>query len=142
MTLVMWPEKVDRFWLMLWLSPMSTSTASIMPTTEPSPQGMCSPLWAMSVNRPTVFRHTVLPPVFGPVTAMPWSGAASSMSSGTHFSRSSSGCRAFTSRSRRWAVISTGRAPMATLSFARANSASRSAMARMARRSGSASQAT
>src|SRR5512138_270471 len=28
---------------------------------------MCSPLWAIRANKPTVFNETVLPPVFGPV---------------------------------------------------------------------------
>ena len=67
-TLRRWLEKVDSDWAMLCSSPMSAMTRLKTGSRAPSAAGTRSPAWCMSARRPSVFRETVLPPVFGPVT--------------------------------------------------------------------------
>ena len=63
----MWEEKVERLCSMLCSSPMSAKTSLNTGMREFTAAGMCMPDWPMRASRPTVFRETVLPPVFGPV---------------------------------------------------------------------------
>ena len=91
---VIWPEKVLRLCSMLCSSPMSANTCSNTASSVPRSAGTWSPAWAISVNSPTVFRVTVLPPVFGPVmirVLIPPSPIQ--MLEGTTFSGSIRGCR-------------------------------------------------
>ena len=64
----MWAEKVLRLCSMLCSSPMSAKTSSNTASSDPSDAGMCRPALAQQGKDPTVFRETVLPPVFGPET--------------------------------------------------------------------------
>ena len=91
--LVMWPEKVDRLCSMLCSSPISANTCSNTAISVPRSAGTCRPACAISVNSPTVFRVTVLPPVFGPVITRVVNSSPSQMLDGTTFSGSISGCR-------------------------------------------------
>ena len=65
---VMWAEKVLRLCSILCSSPISAKTSSNTASSEPSKAGMWSPAWPIRVNKPTVFKETVFPPVLGPVT--------------------------------------------------------------------------
>ena len=65
---------------------------------------------AMSVNRPTVFKVTVLPPVLGPVMMRVSKSSPSHRVTGTTFSLSIRGWRAFTSFNRP-SSLSLGRMP-------------------------------
>ena len=47
-------------------SPMSIMMSSKRPALERSLTGMGRPIWSMYWSRPTVFRHTDLPPALGP----------------------------------------------------------------------------
>ncbi len=64
----MWAEKVLKLCSILCSSPISAkiswNTASLLP----SRAGMWSPACPIRDKSPTVFKETVLPPVFGPVT--------------------------------------------------------------------------
>ena len=92
---VMWEEKVLKLCSILCSSPMSAKTSSKMPSSERSEAGICRPDCPIRVSRPTVFKDTVLPPVFGPVTIRSWNFFPSMTSIGTTFFLSKSGCRAF-----------------------------------------------
>ena len=65
---VIWAENVLRFCSMLCSSPMSANTLSKTANSDPSNAGIWSPDCPIRVKSPTVFKETVLPPVFGPVT--------------------------------------------------------------------------
>ena len=65
---VMWEEKVLRLCSILCSSPISAYTFSKRASSERSSAGIWSPACPIRVNNPTVFKETVLPPVFGPVT--------------------------------------------------------------------------
>ena len=98
--LTMWDENVERLCSMLCSSPMSANTWSKIDRADSSATGMCNPAWAMQTRSPTVFRETVLPPVFGPVMTMtknPSSGLRCT-SMGTASSAGSNGCLALRSR--------------------------------------------
>ena len=66
--LVMCEEKVLKDCSMLCSSPISAYTSSNTASSERSRAGMCSPACPIKVNSPVVFKETVFPPVFGPVT--------------------------------------------------------------------------
>ena len=89
--LVICDEKVDRDCSIDCSSPMSANTLSNTASSVPRSAGTCKPACAISVNRPTVFSVTVLPPVLGPVMTSVVNSAPSHMSDGTTFSGSSSG---------------------------------------------------
>ena len=89
----MWLEKVDRLCSMDCSSPMSAKTCSNTASSVPMSAGTCRPAWAMRVNRPTVLRVTVLPPVLGPVMTRVVKSRPIHRLVGTTFSRSMRGCR-------------------------------------------------
>ena len=84
-------EKVDKLCSMLCSSPMSANTEEKMLTALRSSQGICRPHCVIRQRRPSVFKLTVLPPVFGPVMTSVSKLRPSSMSMGTAFAGSSSG---------------------------------------------------
>ena len=90
---VIWEEKVLRLCSILCSSPISAYTSSKIASSERSFAGMCNPACPIRVNRPTVFKETVLPPVFGPVTISRWNSSPRWTSMGTTFFGFSSGCR-------------------------------------------------
>ena len=65
-------ENVESDCSRLCSSPMSASTSSKTGSCDPWCAGMCRPDCAMIASSPTVFRATVFPPVFGPVTTRIW----------------------------------------------------------------------
>jgi len=87
----MWEEKVESDCSMDCSSPMSAYTAPKVEMRLSSPTGMCRPHSAISVSRPSVFRLTVLPPVFGPVMMSAEKSRPRRMSIGTVFLGSSKG---------------------------------------------------
>ena len=93
MMLTMWEEKVLSDCSILCSSPMSANTSSKIPSSERSDAGICRPDCPISVSRPTVFKETVLPPVFGPVTISRRKSSPSRTSIGTTFFGSSNGWR-------------------------------------------------
>ena len=99
-------------------SPISTSTSSKTGNCDPSCAGICRPDCAMIPIRPTVFRATVLPPVFGPVTTRICDRNPRCTSIGTTFRGSgagpSSGLGFFASSRKRFSRIGC-RAPRRTI---------------------------
>ena len=63
----MWLENVLKESAILWSSPISAKISSNTYMLDFSSAGIFNPLQAIASNRPTVFKLTVLPPVFGPV---------------------------------------------------------------------------
>ena len=57
---------MERSFSKLCSSPISIITLSKMPTVDLSPTGMLSPHCTIYCNKPTVLRHTDLPPALGP----------------------------------------------------------------------------
>ena len=66
-TLCICAENVDRFCSILWLSPISTRMLLNTDIWLLSDTGIIRPHIVIAVRSPTVFKATVLPPVFGPV---------------------------------------------------------------------------
>ena len=97
MIFTIWDENVDNDCSMLCSSPTSTSTWSNIDISLPSDTGISNPHMLMSVRRPTVFKATVFPPVFGPVTTRVSKSIPSSTSIGTTLSFLISGCLALCS---------------------------------------------
>ena len=95
MILVIWDEKVLKLCSILCSSPISANTSSNIPSSDRSEAGMWSPDCPIKVRSPTVFKETVLPPVFGPVTIKSLKSLPSVTSIGTTFFLSSSGWRPF-----------------------------------------------
>ena len=85
-TFFMCPEKVESDCSMLCSSPMSANTSRNTARRLPWKAGMWSPACPIRVKRPTVFRETVLPPVFGPVMMRRLNSCPSHMLIGTTFS--------------------------------------------------------
>ena len=92
MVFVMCAENVERFCSMLCSSPISAYTSVNTPSSERSSAGMCSPDCPISVKSPTVFRETVFPPVFGPVTIKRSKSAPKWTSIGTTVFLFNNGC--------------------------------------------------
>ena len=104
---VIWEEKVLRLCSILCSSPISAYTFSKSASSERSRAGIWSPACPIRVNNPTVFKDTVLPPVFGPVTIRRSKASPSVTVIGTTFFLSNNGCRP----SRMWmrpSVLKTG----------------------------------
>ena len=93
--LVIWEEKVLSDCSMLCSSPISAKTSSKIPSSERSEAGIWSPACPIKVKSPTVFKETVLPPVFGPVTMSSWKSSPRRTLIGTTFFGSSNGWRPF-----------------------------------------------
>ena len=91
--LVMWEENVLRLCSILCSSPISAKISWKMASSERSPAGMCRPDCPIRVSRPTVFKETVFPPVFGPVTISCRKSAPRRTSIGTTFLGSKRGWR-------------------------------------------------
>ena len=121
---------------MLCSSPMSIIMSLKMPTFERSLTGMDSPHCSMYCSRPTVFRHTDLPPAFGPEMISMWRSRVSMMSSGTigfscFFSAShKSGCFAVIQSTTGFALTSGSMPPVSCANSARARMKSTSASMR------------
>ena len=79
---------------MLCSSPMSASTVPNTESSLLSLAGIIRPHIAIRVRSPSVFKDTVLPPVFGPVITSVSNAIPSSISVGTTFCGSISGWRA------------------------------------------------
>ena len=93
----MCPEKVLRFWDRLCSSPMSAKIRSNTLNRLSPETGTGIPDCTIIVSRPSVFRATVLPPVFGPVMTSVVDGPPIRISMGTHSipgSRTRCGCLA------------------------------------------------
>ena len=80
---VRWLEYVLRSSSMLCSSPMSMNMLPNTPVRERSPTGTERPHCSMYCTRPTVFRHTDLPPALGPEIISIRFSCVSVMSSGT-----------------------------------------------------------
>ena len=96
---------------MLCSSPISAKTSSKIESSERSFAGIWSPAWPIKVNSPTVFKETVFPPVFGPVTISKSKPSPKRMSIGTTLRLSSSGWRPLRIRMQRF-VLNTGAVPL------------------------------
>ena len=89
---VIWEENVLRLCSILCSSPISAKISVNNASSDPSSAGICRPDNPISSNNPTVFKETVLPPVFGPVT-ISWSNVSPRwISIGTTFLASNNGC--------------------------------------------------
>ena len=91
---VMWELNVESDCSMLCSSPMSAQTFAKTETCEPASAGIWRPDMAISVSSPMVFRHTVLPPVLGPVMTSVLNSSPIQMLVGTTPSSDISGWRA------------------------------------------------
>ena len=87
-------EKVDKDCSMDCSSPISASTVRNTDTVLPSRTGGSKPHMVIKVNKPIVFKVTVLPPVLGPVITSVSKLPPSSTSIGTTFLGSINGCLA------------------------------------------------
>ena len=88
-------ENVDSDCSIDCSSPISAKTLSKAATDELLSHGMFNPDFAISVISPTVFKLTVLPPVFGPVIISDVYSSPSSSVVGTTLSFGINGCLAF-----------------------------------------------
>ena len=75
-------------------SPISAYISLKKESSDLSSAGICRPESPISSKRPIVFKDTVFPPVFGPVTISRLKLSPSSKSTGTTFFGSMRGCRA------------------------------------------------
>ena len=109
--LVIWEEKVLRFCSILCSSPISANTSVKTDNSLLSFAGMWSPACPIKVKSPTVFKETVLPPVFGPVTINRSKSVPRWMSIGTTRFGSNNGWRPLRMRMRP-SVLKTGAVPL------------------------------